>query len=212
MIQPKPSHMIRNTNIVQYRNLGIGITDSPQHTKFKQPQQKPHHRIKRAFHITLPWFVNHIDKPNSSPRVRPLPGNLDRQRSSSIQTRPYRMIRNTKCVHPHNLKGIEITDSTQDTKFKQTPQKSTRHPKCHHHIKRAFDITLLWCHHIEQQNSLPDLNNEATSYVYIQTQKGKKLHQQDSNGSLLESSLLNLEQISRVQSNAMQPNTWMDKH
>lgn len=115
--------------------------------------------------------INHVENPNSSPRVRPLPGN---QRSPNLTRSKPNMIRNTKCVHPHNLKGIEITDSTQHTKFKQPPQKTTRHPKCHHHIKRAFDMTLLWCHHIEQQNSLPDLNNEATSYIYIYIQTHKK--------------------------------------
>ena len=120
------------------------------------------------------------------------------------------MIRNTKCVRHHNLIGIETTDSTQDTKFKQPPQKITRRPKSNYRIKRAFQITLLWCHHIEQQNSLPDLNNEATSYI---SRHKKERYSTNTRFKCKSAWIISTQTWNRlVGCNAMQPSTCMDKH
>lgn len=59
----QPYHMIQNINFVHYHNLGIEITDSHKtqnsssHNRKSPGTQKPHHRIKRAFHTTLPWLL-----------------------------------------------------------------------------------------------------------------------------------------------------------
>ena len=167
----QPYHMIQNKNHVHYHNLGTWLQIHPTQ-KFKQPHQKitgtqkPHHRISSAFHITLPWLLTTLTSQILPPGLghfqvililRVLPISLDPN-----PTLPHDS-EHKMCASPQPYRHWDYR-FTQDTKFKQPPHKITRRPKSNYRIKRAFQITLLWCHHIEQQKSLPDLNNEATSY------------------------------------------------
>ena len=204
--------MIQNINFVHYHNLGIEITDSPNtqnsssHTRKSPGTQKPHHRIKRAFHITLPWLLTTLTSQILPPGLghfqvililRVLPISLDPN-----PTLPHDS-EHKMCASPQPYRHWDYRFNPRHKIQAATTQNHQAAQKQPPHQKSIPDNPTMVSPHWTAEFS--PRSQQRSYLICLQTPKGKILHQHKIQMQVCLNHLYpNLEQISRVQCNATQ--------